>query len=84
MNGDGQLDYAEFTKYLSAHGGADGESEPEDQLVSTNTATYSNRTQVHVRPHFPAYIKLLKCAVINFMLKSCIKYCICISRKVWA
>ena len=49
MNGDGQLDYAEFTKYLSAHGGeAEGESEPGDPLVSTNTATYSNRTQVHV------------------------------------
>ena len=53
MNGDGQLDYTEFTKYLSAHGGeAEGESEPGDPLVSTNTATYSNRTQVYYRKSF--------------------------------
>ena len=46
LNGDGQLDYTEFTKYLSAAEEAEGESEPVD-LVSTNTATYStNRSQV--------------------------------------
>ena len=46
MNDDGQLDYAEFTKYLSVHGVAEGEGEPGHPLVSTNTATYSNRTEV--------------------------------------
>ena len=47
MNGDGQLDYVEFTKYLSVHGVGEGESdEPGHPLVSTNTAIYSNRTKV--------------------------------------
>ena len=56
MNGDGQLDYAEFTKYLSIGGVSERESEP---VVSTNTATYLNRTKVDnhelLRPASCAY-----------------------------
>jgi hypothetical protein len=48
LNGDGQLDYTEFTKYLLAHGVSEGEGEPGNPpLLSTNTATYSNRTEVY-------------------------------------
>ena len=47
LNGDGHLDYTEFTKYLTSHGSSAGRENESADLISTNTATYSNPSQVH-------------------------------------